>query len=117
MAVACEEGVKDVYLDYQATTPMGEGPQRACSEALRDAWGNPSSGHHAGRKAKEVRLLREREARLSLLRDRERRRKRDLLFFPLISSFPLLPPSPLSSNAGGNTRTAAGGGNAKRGAA
>eukprot|EP00054_Salpingoeca_dolichothecata_P005626 m.35506 g.35506 ORF g.35506 m.35506 type:complete len:402 (-) comp15749_c0_seq3:98-1303(-) len=41
-----------VYLDYNATTPLAPSVLTAIQDALRDAWGNPSSAHHAGRTAK-----------------------------------------------------------------
>lgn len=37
-----------VYLDCNATTPLAPEVLEAVTGALRDAWGNPSSGHHAG---------------------------------------------------------------------
>ena len=37
-----------VYLDYNATTPLAPEVLSVITTALRDAWGNPSSGHHAG---------------------------------------------------------------------
>ncbi len=37
-----------VYLDYNATSPLAPEVLEAVNVALRDAWGNPSSGHHAG---------------------------------------------------------------------
>ncbi|KAM6305022.1 selenocysteine lyase [Aegotheles albertisi] len=43
-----------VYLDHNATTPLAPEAARAVRDALRQAWGNPSSCHPAGRKAKEL---------------------------------------------------------------
>ncbi|NXA42709.1 SCLY lyase, partial [Eudromia elegans] len=43
-----------VYLDYNATTPVASEAAEAVAEALRQAWGNPSSPYGAGRKAKEI---------------------------------------------------------------
>ncbi|XP_036925079.1 selenocysteine lyase isoform X3 [Sturnira hondurensis] len=43
-----------VYMDYNATTPLEPAVIQAVTEALRDAWGNPSSPYPAGRKAKDV---------------------------------------------------------------
>ena len=37
-----------VYLDYNATTPLAPEVLDVITTVLRDAWGNPSSGHHAG---------------------------------------------------------------------
>ncbi|XP_062439140.1 selenocysteine lyase isoform X3 [Rhea pennata] len=43
-----------VYMDYNATTPVAPEVMEAVSEAMREAWGNPSSSYGAGRKAKEI---------------------------------------------------------------
>ena len=40
-----------IYLDYNATTPVDPRVADAISAALRDLWGNPSSGHEYGRAA------------------------------------------------------------------
>jgi selenocysteine lyase len=45
---------KTVYLDYNATTPLAPSVLRIINETLHDAWGNPSSSHIAGKKAKDV---------------------------------------------------------------
>lgn len=45
---------KTIYLDYNATTPLAPSVLSSIHETLRDAWGNPSSSHESGRKAKEV---------------------------------------------------------------
>ena len=45
---------KTGYLDYNATTPLAPSVLEIINETLRDAWGNPSSSHIAGKKAKEV---------------------------------------------------------------
>ncbi|XP_077998899.1 selenocysteine lyase-like [Glandiceps talaboti] len=45
---------KSIYLDYNATTPLEDEVLSAIHDALRDAWGNPSSSHDAGKKAKAV---------------------------------------------------------------
>ena len=37
-----------IYLDYNATTPLEPAVIQAVSEALREAWGNPSSSYIAG---------------------------------------------------------------------
>ncbi len=50
-----------IYLDYSATTPPDDRVRQAMQTFLREAWGNPSSIHEYGRRAKavveEVRLL------------------------------------------------------------
>ena len=38
-----------IYLDYQATTPLDGDVLASISTALKDAWGNPSSNHTAGK--------------------------------------------------------------------
>ncbi|NWR94610.1 SCLY lyase, partial [Furnarius figulus] len=43
-----------VYLDHNATTPPAPEVAQAVRDALSQAWGNPSSAHPAGRKAKEL---------------------------------------------------------------
>ncbi|KAM9378331.1 selenocysteine lyase [Phaethornis superciliosus] len=43
-----------IYLDHNATTPLAPEVARAVQDALCQAWGNPSSSHPAGRKAKEL---------------------------------------------------------------
>ncbi|NXK44554.1 SCLY lyase, partial [Chauna torquata] len=43
-----------VYLDHNATTPLAPEAAQAVGEAARQAWGNPSSSHPAGNKAKEL---------------------------------------------------------------
>src|SRR4051794_31911977 len=40
-----------IYLDYNATTPVDPRVTDAISAALRELWGNPSSGHEYGRAA------------------------------------------------------------------
>lgn len=45
---------KTIYLDYNATTPLAPSVLKSIHETLRDAWGNPSSSHEAGKKAKDV---------------------------------------------------------------
>lgn len=45
---------KTVYLDYNATTPLAPSVLQIIHETLRDAWGNPSSSHFAGKQAKEI---------------------------------------------------------------
>ncbi|XP_053511210.1 selenocysteine lyase isoform X1 [Artibeus jamaicensis] len=43
-----------VYMDYNATTPLEPAVIQAVTQALQDAWGNPSSPYPAGRKAKDI---------------------------------------------------------------
>ncbi len=43
-----------IYLDNNATTPVDPRVLDAMLPALRDGWGNPSSGHRRGRIAKEM---------------------------------------------------------------
>uniref|UniRef100_A0A7N8XWJ1 Selenocysteine lyase n=1 Tax=Mastacembelus armatus TaxID=205130 RepID=A0A7N8XWJ1_9TELE len=43
-----------IYMDYNATTPLEPEVIQAITEALRDAWGNPSSNYIAGAKAKAI---------------------------------------------------------------
>ncbi|XP_040468547.1 selenocysteine lyase isoform X2 [Falco naumanni] len=43
-----------IYLDHNATTPLAPEVAQALGDAMRQAWGNPSSCHPAGRKAKEL---------------------------------------------------------------
>lgn len=50
----CEADAKTIYLDYNATTPLAPSVLKIIHDTLYDAWGNPSSSHEAGKKAKEV---------------------------------------------------------------
>ncbi len=43
-----------IYLDYNATTPVDKRVALAMEEALLEKWGNPSSGHPLGAKAKDA---------------------------------------------------------------
>lgn len=43
-----------IYLDFNATTPPAPEVVRAMEEALREGWGNPSSSHPIGRRAREI---------------------------------------------------------------
>jgi cysteine desulfurase len=43
-----------IYLDHNATTPVAAEVAQAILDALREAWGNPSSGHAAGLRAREA---------------------------------------------------------------
>ncbi|KAM3619327.1 uncharacterized protein V6R79_006341 [Siganus canaliculatus] len=46
--------VDRIYMDYNATTPLEPEVIQAVTEALQDAWGNPSSNYIAGSKAKAI---------------------------------------------------------------
>src|SRR5215470_10192070 len=41
-----------IYFDYNATTPLDPAVREAMLPFLTDVWGNPSSVHHVGRKAR-----------------------------------------------------------------
>ena len=43
---------RSIYLDYNATTPLDSAVRAAMLPLLTDIWGNPSSVHHVGRKAR-----------------------------------------------------------------
>ncbi|XP_038604948.1 selenocysteine lyase isoform X2 [Tachyglossus aculeatus] len=45
---------RKIYMDYNATTPLEPEVIEAMTEAMHEAWGNPSSSYIAGRKAKEI---------------------------------------------------------------
>uniref|UniRef100_A0A0D9R197 Selenocysteine lyase n=1 Tax=Chlorocebus sabaeus TaxID=60711 RepID=A0A0D9R197_CHLSB len=45
---------RTVYMDYNATTPLEPEVIQAMTEAMWEAWGNPSSLYPAGRKAKDI---------------------------------------------------------------
>ncbi|MCB9797334.1 MAG: cysteine desulfurase [Alphaproteobacteria bacterium] len=47
-----EPHVSLIYLDHNATTPVREEVLEVTTRALREAWGNPSSGHGPGRAAR-----------------------------------------------------------------
>lgn len=49
-----EMNLQRIYMDYNATTPLEPEVIQAISEALQDAWGNPSSNYIAGAKAKAI---------------------------------------------------------------
>ncbi|KAM9383949.1 selenocysteine lyase isoform 1-T3 [Pholidichthys leucotaenia] len=49
-----EMSLDRIYMDYNATTPLEPEVIQAISEALHDAWGNPSSSYVAGAKAKAI---------------------------------------------------------------
>jgi cysteine desulfurase len=44
--------VRTIYLDYNATTPLDPGVRDAMLPFLGEIWGNPSSIHHVGQKAR-----------------------------------------------------------------
>ncbi|XP_066522035.1 selenocysteine lyase [Hoplias malabaricus] len=48
------DAVERIYMDYNATTPMEPEVIRAITDALSDAWGNPSSTYLPGLKAKDI---------------------------------------------------------------
>src|SRR5579864_3971290 len=41
-----------IYFDYNATTPLDTSVREAMLPFLGEIWGNPSSVHHIGRKAR-----------------------------------------------------------------
>src|SRR5215471_448420 len=43
-----------IYFDYNATTPLDADVRQAMLPFLTDNWGNPSSVHHVGRRARAV---------------------------------------------------------------
>lgn len=43
-----------VYMDYNATTPMAPEVMYAVSTCMKETWGNPSSSHEEGTKAKKA---------------------------------------------------------------
>ncbi|XP_060224833.1 selenocysteine lyase isoform X2 [Meriones unguiculatus] len=45
---------RKIYMDYNATTPLEPAVIQAVTEAMKEAWGNPSSSYVAGRKAKDI---------------------------------------------------------------
>jgi cysteine desulfurase len=46
--------VRSIYLDYNATTPLDPGARAAMLPFLDEVWGNPSSVHHVGRRARAL---------------------------------------------------------------
>jgi len=46
--------MRQIYLDYNATTPLAPEVQEAMLPFLAQAYGNPSSGHSLGREAREA---------------------------------------------------------------
>jgi cysteine desulfurase len=47
-------GMSEIYLDYNATTPVAKPVQEEVNSALKEKWGNPSSGHRFGQIAKRA---------------------------------------------------------------
>jgi len=45
---------RTIYFDYNATTPLDPAVRAAMLPLLEDAWGNPSSVHHVGRRARAL---------------------------------------------------------------
>ena len=45
---------RTIYLDYNATTPLDPAVRAAMLPFLTEIWGNPSSVHHVGRKARAL---------------------------------------------------------------
>jgi cysteine desulfurase len=43
---------RTIYFDYNATTPLDPAVRAAMMPLLEDIWGNPSSVHHLGRRAR-----------------------------------------------------------------
>ncbi|XP_062506155.1 selenocysteine lyase-like [Corticium candelabrum] len=54
MSRAVQGDVREIYLDYNATTPLAPEVLESIYDALANSWGNPSSSHHQGVKAKSV---------------------------------------------------------------
>jgi cysteine desulfurase len=46
--------LRTIYFDYNATTPLDPAVREAMLPFLGDVWGNPSSVHHVGRKARAL---------------------------------------------------------------
>jgi len=46
--------VRTIYLDYNATTPLDPAVRDAMLPFLGEIWGNPSSVHHVGRRARAI---------------------------------------------------------------
>src|SRR5271156_3662533 len=44
--------LRTIYLDYNATTPLDPAVREAMLPFLGEVWGNPSSVHHVGQKAR-----------------------------------------------------------------
>jgi cysteine desulfurase len=50
----CKPMPRTIYFDYNATTPLDPEVREAMLPFLGDFWGNPSSVHHVGRKARAL---------------------------------------------------------------
>jgi cysteine desulfurase len=46
--------MRTIYFDYNATTPLDAGVREAMLPFLGEIWGNPSSVHHVGRRARAL---------------------------------------------------------------
>lgn len=46
--------LRKVYLDHNATTPLAPGVRKLMSRTMKDIWGNPSSLHTDGRRARGI---------------------------------------------------------------
>ena len=79
-AQAAPHGPFMIYLDHAATTPVREEVRAAMAEAEAAAFGNPSSPHAAGRRARQA-LDEARERIISLAGGRTTGRDRDRLIF------------------------------------
>ncbi len=54
MATTPQENAKEIYLDYNASTPIDPRVAAVMQQALQDAYGNPSSTHWAGAPAQAM---------------------------------------------------------------
>src|SRR5213593_2225571 len=45
---------RTIYFDYNATTPLDPAVREAMLPFLGEIWGNPSSLHHVGRRARAI---------------------------------------------------------------
>ena len=46
--------MRTIYLDYNATTPLDPAVKAAMLPAMEEVWGNPSSVHHLGQRARSL---------------------------------------------------------------
>src|SRR6266700_3959719 len=46
--------MRSIYFDYNATTPLDPQVREAMMPFLTEVWGNPSSVHHVGRRARAI---------------------------------------------------------------
>src|SRR5512133_2003767 len=46
--------VRTIYFDYNATTPLDDAVRVAMAPFLGEVWGNPSSVHHVGQRARAL---------------------------------------------------------------